>query len=99
MYTPSRKVRALDWMVLLLIFLRVFFYLVKEDTMKAVQEYQRAGKGLGALNSTFLDLIPKKQNPSSFEEFRPISCCNVVYKIIAKTIAQRMKPILSEIIS
>ena len=54
---------------------------------------------LGALNSKFLSLIRRKQKCSSFEDFRPISCCNVVYKIIAKTIAQRLKPILSEIIT
>ena len=64
-----------------------------------VQESQRVGMVLGALNSTFLAFIPKKQNPSSFEAFRPISCCNVVYKIIAKVIAQRLKPILSEVIT
>ena len=67
--------------------------------MKTIQESQRAGKVLGALNSTFMDLIPKKQNPSSFEEFRPISCCNVVYKLIANIIAQRLKPILSDFIT
>ena len=72
---------------------------MKDDLLKVVQESQRAGKVLGALNSTFLALIPKKQNPSSFEEFRPISCCNVVYKIITKIIAQRLKPILSDIIT
>ena len=72
---------------------------MKEDPLKVVQQCQRVGKVLGALNSTFLALIPKKQNPSSFEEFKPISCCNVVYKIIEKIIAQRLNPILSEIIT
>ena len=67
--------------------------------MKAVKESQRDGKVLGDLNFTLLALIPKKQNPSSFEAFRPISCCNVVYKIIAKVIAQRLKPILSVVIT
>ena len=80
-------------------FFQGFYDLVKEDLLKAVQESQRAEKVLGALNSTFLALIPKKQNPSSFEEFRPISCCNMVYKIIAKIIAQMLKPILSNIIT
>ena len=80
-------------------FFQGFCALVKEDLLKVVQESQRAGKVLGALNSTFLALIPKKQNPSSFEEFRPISCCNEVYKIITKIIAQRLKPILSNIIT
>ena len=72
---------------------------MKEYLLKVVQESQRDGKVLGALNSTFLALIPKKQNASSFEEFRPISCCNIIYKIIAKTIDQRLKLILSEIIT
>jgi hypothetical protein len=35
----------------------------------------------------------------SFRDHRPISCRNVVYKIIAKVLARRLKPILSEIIS
>jgi hypothetical protein len=31
-------------------------------------------KVLGPLNTTFLTLIPKKDNPVSFDGFRPISC-------------------------
>ena len=48
-------------------FFQGFYDLVKEDLLKTVQESQRDGKVFGALNSTFLALIPKKQNPSSFE--------------------------------
>ena len=59
-------------------FFQGFYDLVKEDLLKVVQESQRARKVLAALNSTLLALIYKNQNPSSFEEFRPISCCNVV---------------------
>ena len=84
---------------LIIEFFQGFYDLVKEDLLKAVKESQRVRKVLGALNMTFLALIPKKQNPSSFEQFRPISCCNMVYKTIAKIIPQRMKPILSDIIT
>ena len=80
-------------------FFQGFYDLVKEYLLKIVQESQRARKVLGALNSTFLALIPKKQNPTSFEEFRPISCWNVVYKLIAKTISLILKPILSKVIT
>ena len=80
-------------------FFQGFYDLVKEDLLKAVKESQRTGKVLGALDSTFLALIPKKHNPCTFEEFRTISCCNVVYKLIAKIIAQRLKPILSEFVT
>jgi len=41
-------------------------------------------------------IIPKTDPPTSFHDFRPISLCNCLYKIIAKIIANRIKPILSE---
>ena len=54
---------------------------------------------VGSLNSTFMTLIPKKDSPESFSNFRPIALCNLVYKIVTKVIADRMKPKLCETIS
>jgi hypothetical protein len=53
---------------------------------------------LGTFNKNFLSLIAKKHVASSFEEFRPISCCNLIYKLISKIIVNRLKPMLSDII-
>jgi hypothetical protein len=44
-------------------------------------------------------MIPKDDNPTSFEKFRPISLCNCIYKIISKVIARRLKRVLSRKIS
>lgn len=45
---------------------------------------------LGQLNHTIVSLIPKKNRPNRVEEFRPISCCNVIYKVISKGMTNRL---------
>jgi hypothetical protein len=52
-----------------------------------------------AINKTFIALIPKKKNPSSVTEYRPISLCIVFYKLIAKTLANKLNMVLNCIIS
>ncbi|KAL5757923.1 hypothetical protein ACOSP7_020534 [Xanthoceras sorbifolium] len=50
-------------------------------------------------NSTNVALIPKIKNPLRMNEFRPISLCSVVYKTVTKAIANRLKPLLPNLIS
>ena len=54
---------------------------------------------LKSINHTFITLIPKVNNLEKVSNFRPISFCNVIYKIISKLIANRLKPVLNSIIS
>ena len=51
------------------------------------------------VNHTFIALIPKLKNLMKVSESRPISLCNVLYKIISKTLANRLKTILLDLIS
>lgn len=44
-------------------------------------------------------MIPKDNNLERVSDFRPISLCNVIYKIVIKVIANRLKPMLHSIIS
>jgi hypothetical protein len=50
-------------------------------------------------NHTFIALIPKQLGPSSVNQFRPISLCNIIYKIISKILANRFKSQLHRFIS
>ncbi|PKU87848.1 putative mitochondrial protein [Dendrobium catenatum] len=50
------------------------------------------------IKSTALALIPKTKHAASFADFRPIAHCNVIYKIVSKIIANRLKPIMPSIV-
>lgn len=50
------------------------------------------------INRTFITLVPKRMQPIIPQDFRPISLCNVIYKIIAKSLADRLKPHLPDFI-
>lgn len=72
---------------------------VGRDVMDAVQEFFSSGCLLQQWNTTILSLIPKKTNANRISDFRPISCCNTVYKVISKLLADRLKLILPSVIS
>lgn len=50
------------------------------------------------LNSTFIALIPKKSIVGCVNNFRPISLCNVLYKLVSKVLTNRLKPLMHDII-
>jgi hypothetical protein len=64
-----------------------------------VEETRRLEKVSGSINSTFIALISKTGKPLSFKDFRPISLCNLIYKIITKILANKINPVLARYLS
>ncbi|KAL0352456.1 UNVERIFIED_CONTAM: Retrovirus-related Pol polyprotein from type-2 retrotransposable element R2DM [Sesamum calycinum] len=80
-------------------FYKAAWPVIGEEVTKAIMEFFSTGLLLRQLNATLLALIPKVQYPSTVSEFRPISCCNVLYKVITKILVQRIKEVLDKIIT
>lgn len=51
------------------------------------------------LNETLVVLIPKNLNPESWKNYRPISLCNVIFKIVTKIIATRLRRHMSSLVA
>jgi len=66
---------------------------------EAVQDFFSSGFLLKEVNATILALIPKVPNACEVNDFRPIACCNTVYKLITKILANRIAPVLQDLIS
>ena len=81
------------------LFYKKYWHIVGNAVIKAVQNFFTSGKILKEMNSTFIVLIPKNQNPSVISHYRPISLCNTSYKIISKLLVDRLRGVLPSLIS
>eukprot|EP00253_Pinus_taeda_P008881 PITA_08881 len=69
------------------------------EVLEVVEEARINQRIWPGLNSTLLTLIPKTNQAEQADGFRPIALCNVIYKIVASIVVQRLKLILPSIIS
>lgn len=70
--------------------------LVQNEVINTVLGVLNGGEPLDDWNNTIITLIPKVKSPLTVKDYRPISLCNVLYKIIARAITNRLKSILEE---
>ncbi|KAI9397521.1 hypothetical protein POPTR_003G047001v4, partial [Populus trichocarpa] len=63
-------------------FFKRMWHIVGEDVINAVRSFFQTRRMLKEMNATSISLIPKVANPTRLTDFRPISCCNTVYKCI-----------------
>ena len=80
-------------------FFHKYCHIIGDDVISAVLSFLKSGHLLRKLNYTHIVLIPKIPSPQRISDFRPISLCNVIYKIISKVLANRLQRVLPQIIS
>ncbi len=81
------------------LFFQKYWHVIGTDISIAVLDFLNFGRMLGSVNFTHIVLIPKVANPERITQFRPISLCNVLYKIASKVLVNKMKSMLPQVIS
>ena len=73
------------------LFFQHYWNIDGDEVSVAVLNCLNTGSFPQSLNNTFITLIPMVKNPTRVSEFRPISLCNTLYKIVSKVVANRLK--------
>ncbi|XP_042056303.1 uncharacterized protein LOC121800878 [Salvia splendens] len=81
------------------LFFQACWEIMGADVAAAVLDLFAGSQIPRGIAATLIVLVPKKENPTKLAEFRPISLCNVMNKIISKLLASRMAPLLPLIIA
>ncbi|KAL8114291.1 hypothetical protein AgCh_021226 [Apium graveolens] len=80
-------------------FYQSFWKIMGKEVFECCKKWLRGDPFPVDLNSTNVVLIPKKDNAATMRDFRPIALCNVLYKIMVKVLANRLKEVLPGIIA
>ncbi|XP_062075810.1 uncharacterized protein LOC133779929 [Humulus lupulus] len=80
-------------------FYQKYWPIVGSDVVTLIQEFWLTESFDDKLAFTTIVLVPKKKRPLSMLDLRPISLCNVLYKILSKVLANRLKLVIDYIIS
>lgn len=69
-----------------------------KEVTKATKQFFQTGKLLKGVNCTTISLVPKVKNLTFVKEFRPIACCTILYKLIAKVVTSRLKLVVDYLV-
>ena len=65
--------------------------MLEDEIYESVLDFFIAGHSIRHLNITWVTLIPKRENPTDIDDYRPISMVGALYKIIAKILSTGSK--------
>jgi hypothetical protein len=72
---------------------------LKDNVIKGVKQFFSSSHMPDGVNDTVIVLITKNKDAKELKDYRPISLCNVIYKVVSKCLVNRLRPILKEIIT
>jgi hypothetical protein len=72
---------------------------MKEDGITAVQQFFVTGAMSSGVNDTAIMLLSKEDEPEKLKDLRPISLCNVIYKVVSKCLVNMLQPLLQDLIA
>jgi len=79
-------------------FFKKAWSIVGDQFCQAILEFFSSGNLLKQINHLAIVLIPKSSHAKSVGDYRPIACCNVIYKVISRILASRLAPLLGSVI-
>lgn len=80
------------------VFFRTYWNIVAQDVWDLVARAFSTGYIDPSLAETLIVPIPKVDEPRTLRDFRPISLCNVLLKLISKVLVRRVRPFLDDLI-
>ncbi|KAA3489007.1 reverse transcriptase [Gossypium australe] len=80
------------------IFFQKYWHIVGKDVGTFCLGVLNEGRDFESTNRTDIVLIPKSSHPTNLVDFRPISLCTILYKLVAKTIANRLQDFIGKCI-
>ena len=72
-------------------FIKKCWHIIKYDIYELCNDFFNGTVSMQAINSSFITLVPKCNNPTTVNDFRPISLLNSILKLITKLLADRLQ--------
>jgi hypothetical protein len=79
-------------------FLKKCWHIIKDNFYKFCNDFFDNQSSLEGINNSYIVLIPKKNNPKTVHDFRPISLMNLAPKLVTKILADRLQTEIKSLI-